>query len=178
MASAFASHQAFDELRIDPYYRTVASRRPELGAAIDGFITGMQASHLCLVHGDYSPKNVLVGGGLWVIDFEVAHYGDPAFDVAFMLSHLLLKRLHQPWASAELGRCAEEFWGAYQGIAARFCPHAEYVLGHVGCLMVGTRGRQVARRLPLRPDREAARHIGSVFLLDPPDSLGQRAGTF
>ena len=107
-----------------------------------------------------------------MIDFEVAHYGDPAFDVAFMLSHLLLKRLHQPWASAELGRCAEEFWGAYQGIAARFCPRAEYVLGHVGCLMVA----RVDGKSPVdylsAPDREAARHIGSVFLLDPPDSLG------
>jgi 5-methylthioribose kinase len=162
LARAFASSQAFDELRIDPYYRTVARRRPELSAAIDRLVQRMQATRLCLVHGDYSPKNVLVGDGLWVIDFEVAHYGDPAFDLAFMLSHLLLKSLHVPQASSDL-----ELWGAYERSARSPLPDARYVLGHVGCLMVArVDGKSPVEYLP-ESEREVARRIGSEILLEP-----------
>ena len=173
VARAFASSLSFDELRIDPYYRAVARRHPELSAAIDEFVQRMQATHLCLVHGDYSPKNVLVGAGLWVIDFEVAHYGDPAFDVAFMLSHLLLKRLHMPETSSELELCAETFWGAYEGVATRLCPSAAYVLGHVGCLMVARVDGKSPVEYLTDAEREAARRIGSELLLDPPGNIDE-----
>ncbi len=106
VAGLFGDLDAFEQLRVDPYYRTVALRRGELAASIAPFVERMEATHVCLVHGDYSPKNVLVGEGIWVIDFEVAHFGDPAFDLAFMLNHLLLKRLHVPAAKAvALERC-------------------------------------------------------------------------
>jgi len=171
VARAFASSQSFDELRIDPYYKTVARRRPELNAAIEEFIQRMQATRLCLVHGDYSPKNILVGSGLWVIDFEVAHYGDPAFDVAFMLSHLLLKRLHIPQKASELELCAKAFWGAYEGVTPRLCPSAEYVLGHVGCLMVARVDGKSPVEYLTEAERETARRIGSNLLLDPPSNV-------
>ena len=150
VAREFGSSQAFDELRIDPYYRTVGRRRAELSSAVDGLVQRMRATRLCLVHGDYSPKNVLVGSGLWVIDFEVAHYGDPAFDLAFMLSHLLLKRLHVPQASSELKLCAEAFWGSYERVAAPLCAGRCVCVGSCrlsdGCAC----GRQVACRIPHR----------------------------
>ena len=64
----------FEMLRVDPYYRTVAARAPELQADVLALVDQMAARRTCLVHGDFSPKNVLCGpGGLWVIDFEVAH---------------------------------------------------------------------------------------------------------
>jgi aminoglycoside phosphotransferase (APT) family kinase protein len=74
----------FRELRVEPYYETVARRHPDLPIRAD-------FTSETLVHGDYSPKNVLVHKGLWVLDHEVAHWGDPAFDLAFMLNHLLIK---------------------------------------------------------------------------------------
>ena len=61
--AAFAHREAFESLRIDPYYRTVAVRHPELRPAITAAIGRLEAGRCCLVHGDFSPKNVLVGDG-------------------------------------------------------------------------------------------------------------------
>ncbi len=172
VASAFGDLEAFDQLRVDPYYRTVARRRPELAEAIDAFAARMCATHLCLVHGDYSPKNVLVGGDLWVIDFEVSHFGDPVFDVAFMLNHLLLKRIHVRASRSALEECARRFWEAYRiAVPEELAPDMQYVLGHVGCLMVArVDGKSPAEYLS--PDeRDISRALGSRLLLAPPESL-------
>ena len=84
-ARALAGPGFFRELRVEPYYETVMRRHPDLPIAAD-------FTAETLVHGDYSPKNILVhAGGVWVLDHEVAHWGDPAFDLAFMLNHLLIK---------------------------------------------------------------------------------------
>jgi aminoglycoside phosphotransferase (APT) family kinase protein len=172
IARTFGDAEAFDQLRIDPYYRTVARRLPELAAAIDGYVTRMQRTRVCLVHGDYSPKNVLVGDGVWAIDFEVAHLGDPVFDIAFMLNHLLLKGLVRPGARDDLDACARAFWTTYSGaVPADLLPDVPYLLGHVGCLMVArVDGKSPAEYLS-SSDRETARALGSELLLAPPDSL-------
>jgi 5-methylthioribose kinase len=169
----FASYQSFEELRIEPFYETSAQRRPELRASIDMFVENMRARRVCLVHGDFSPKNILVGDGFWVLDFEVAHYGDPVFDVAFMLSHLFVKRLHFPTASHELEHCIEEFWSAYQKIATSHLSPIAYVIGHVGCLMVArVDGKSPVEYLTIA-ERDTARQVGSEFLLDPPNSIDE-----
>ena len=63
-----------------------------------------------LVHGDVSPKNILIGPrGPIFLDAECAWYGDPAFDLAFCLNHLLLKCLWTPSATGRFlvgFRCA------------------------------------------------------------------------
>ena len=172
VAERFGDAEVFDQLRVDPYYRTVARRRPELAGAIAAFVERMEATHLCLVHGDYSPKNILVGDGVWAIDFEVAHYGDPAFDLAFMLNHLLLKRLHVPAASAALERCLVGFWDGYRdAVSGELVPDARYVLGHVGCLMVArVEGKSPVEYLSTS-EQEKANAAGTRLLLDPPGSL-------
>ncbi|MBI3839419.1 MAG: phosphotransferase [Planctomycetia bacterium] len=85
----------FDQLRIDPYYRTLAEAHPEMRGELQRLIDSL-AQHPCsLVHADFSPKNLLVfSGGLMMVDFETGHYGDPAFDLGFFLSHLVLKACH------------------------------------------------------------------------------------
>lgn len=177
LAKAFDGQEAFDQLRVDPYYRTVSRRRPELARAVEVFVQRMSDTQVCMVHGDYSPKNVLVGEGIWVLDFEVAHYGDPAFDVAFMLNHLLLKSLHVPEASDGIERCARDFWDAYRSAAPQeLLPDTPYVLGHVGCLMVArVDGKSPAEYLR-GAERETARAIGSELLLRPPDTLDEALG--
>jgi aminoglycoside phosphotransferase (APT) family kinase protein len=106
----FADRTVFDQLRIDPYYRTTAKRHPDVRGAIVQLVSNSWNLQTALVHGDYSPKNMLVrDGNIFLIDFEVIHWGDPAFDAAFFLNHLCLKSLYQPpFASAYLD-AAQEF---------------------------------------------------------------------
>ena len=173
---AFEGQEVFEQLRVDPYYRTVCRRRPKLARAVDAFIQRMNATRACLVHGDYSPKNVLVGEGIWVLDFEVAHCGDPAFDVAFMLNHLLLKRLHVPEAGDGIEQSARDCWDASAQAAPELLPDLSYVLGHVGCLMVArVDGKSPAEYLR-KTEREWARDGGTALLLAPPDTLEEAFG--
>jgi 5-methylthioribose kinase len=110
----------FEELRVDPYYRTAARAHPDLAPRIDALIDSMDlpTHERTLVLGDFSPKNILVhSGGLILLDFECAHAGDPAFDLGFFLTHLLLKTVRaqylNPESSPRYAALAGLFWTAY-----------------------------------------------------------------
>jgi len=104
----------FDELRIDPYYRWLARLAPDTGAAFADLIEEMTAHRVCLVHADFSPKNVLVHpDGISLVDFETGHFGDPAFDVGFFLAHLVLKTLHLRERALEWMELVARFWSKY-----------------------------------------------------------------
>ncbi len=169
-ARRFDDAEAFEQLRVDPYYRTVMRRHPELAALVQPYVEQMLATRICLVHGDYSPKNVLLGdAGLWVVDFEVGHLGDPVFDVAFLLNHLLLKAVHRPTEAEEYARGAAAFWTAYRATASHEVRPADaYVFGHVGCLMIA----RVDGKSPveyLSPAGQGlARTLGIRLLRQPP----------
>jgi 5-methylthioribose kinase len=82
----------FRDLRISPYFVRTGEVHRDLQTPILSISDGIWHHRRCLVHGDFSPKNLLVADGeLWLIDFEVGHYGDPAFDLGFFLTHLVLK---------------------------------------------------------------------------------------
>jgi 5-methylthioribose kinase len=95
LTGRLADTTVFDELRTDPFYRTIARAHPEIAPRIDELTASMESPETrCLVLGDFSPKNILVHrDGLTLVDFETAHAGDPAYDVGFFLSHLNLKAL-------------------------------------------------------------------------------------
>lgn len=118
LRSRFANKQPFVELRLDPYHRHTADRHPDIGDAILAEIDRIEAVELTIVHGDFSPKNVLVdrsnGNTPWILDFEVAHWGDPVFDAAFMLNHLLIKSVYRSAARREYLHAAKTFWDAYR----------------------------------------------------------------
>jgi len=121
---ATGSDAPFEQLRLDPYHRTVAERHPKVADAVAEELERLRATRRTLVHGDYSPKNVLVERAgddpvpgpraVWLLDFEVACWGDPAFDVAFMLNHLCIKAVHCGDPPAYLG-AARAFRDAYAG---------------------------------------------------------------
>lgn len=118
IAARFDDTEAFEQLRIAPFYRQVAARHPAIAGRVADCVRQLETTHECLVHGDYSPKNVLVGrDGLMVVDFEVAHTGSAVFDVAFMLCHLVLKAVHRPARASAFGDAAAAFLTAY-GTAA------------------------------------------------------------
>jgi 5-methylthioribose kinase len=119
IASRLDDRQFFDELRIDPYYREIARAHPDLAQPIENLINEVWSERHCLVHGDFSPKNLLVTADrLVLIDFEVGHYGDPAFDLGFFLAHLVLKAFfHAPRVEPFLN-LIDAFWAKYlAGIA-------------------------------------------------------------
>ena len=121
----FADQHCFVQLRIDPYHRATAAVHPDLANDIEIEAQRMLNRRLALVHGDYSPKNVIVVGSgtaaeAFLLDFEVAHLGNPVFDLAFMLNHLTLKAIHQPRLAGEYNAAARSFWSAYLDNAGAF----------------------------------------------------------
>lgn len=96
LAERFETTDAFTSLRLTPYLRTLATSYPQLTDAQRRIEASLLANRRTLVHGDVSPKNVLVDGADGtpvLIDAECAWWGDAAFDLAFCLNHLLLKQL-------------------------------------------------------------------------------------
>jgi aminoglycoside phosphotransferase (APT) family kinase protein len=94
LATMFATDACFHSLRLEPYLEATAVAHPDVAPIIRDIARVTAGTRLALVHGDLSPKNVLVGHrGPVLLDAECAWYGDPAFDVAFCLNHLLLKCL-------------------------------------------------------------------------------------
>ena len=93
----FETTKNFHQLRIEPYLLTTGQRHPDLEACFIAESNRIESTRRCLVHGDYSPKNLLIAQDRFVIlDCEVTWFGDPTFDVAFLLNHFLLKSIHRP----------------------------------------------------------------------------------
>jgi aminoglycoside phosphotransferase (APT) family kinase protein len=92
LAQVFDSLENFHALRLEPYLLATALRHPDLSEQLRSLVERTGSMRMALVHGDVSPKNILIGpNGPVLLDAECAWYGDPAFDLAFCLSHLSLK---------------------------------------------------------------------------------------
>jgi aminoglycoside phosphotransferase (APT) family kinase protein len=152
---------------VHPYHHRVAERYPELAPAINGVIELMLASRQCLVHGDYSPKNLMTDGAdVVVLDCEVAHWGDPRFDVAFCLSHLLLKIIHSHACPSQLARAAETYLAAYGGSGLRILD--EELTRATGCLVLArVVGDSPVEYLTTPELKAAAFALGKDLLLQP-----------
>jgi 5-methylthioribose kinase len=165
----FIDVETFIQLRVEPYYITVADRHEKLAAPIKELIETMDRRRLCFVHGDFSPKNVLVGrSGLWVLDFEVAHVGDPVFDVAFMLHHLTLKAIHTG-AVDRIVPLAQAFRRGYRDAEGGSAfDDLDYLAAHIGCLLLGrVDGKSPAEYLT-PAGRDTTRLEGSRLVLGLP----------
>jgi aminoglycoside phosphotransferase (APT) family kinase protein len=113
-AIGFATDANFDALRIEPFFRTTATHHPSLADRLSELGRRTADTHLALVHGDVSPKNVLLGpDGPVLLDAECAWFGDPAFDVAFCVNHLLIKSVRQPASAPRLLTAARALATAY-----------------------------------------------------------------
>ena len=104
----------FEELRVEPYYTETKISHPELGSFFDHLVAEMRSNRITFVHGDYSPKNILVTPeGCVLIDHETAHWGDPAFDIGFAMTHFLAKALHLRSHRDVFEAAAHLFWRSY-----------------------------------------------------------------
>jgi 5-methylthioribose kinase len=177
---AFADRTAFDQLRIDPYYRTTASRCPAVAPALQSLIRDSQAIRTALVHGDYSPKNILVSGkSILLIDFEAAHWGDPAFDSGFLLNHLVLKAFHQPRFLERYLDAARAFWSALVGGmgSGGTTQFEAMTVRHLGALMLARiDGKSPVEYIQNEQTQCRVRRAARRILLDPPQQLSVALG--
>lgn len=113
---SFSDDSTFEDLRVSPFYRSVSATHPQVSPAIEACITEVTTRQECLVHGDFSPKNILVGplAETWILDFEVARYGAAVFDLAFLGHHLALKALHNPQDTLVYHDIWRSFLGEYR----------------------------------------------------------------
>jgi aminoglycoside phosphotransferase (APT) family kinase protein len=157
----------FDALRLDPYYRATARHRPESAPDMQRLINSLADHPRCLVHADFSPKNLLVfRDGMLMVDFETGHFGDPAFDLGFFLSHLTLKAFekapdHEPY----LGLIGA-FWRSYQQELEASVGQEEYAalvergIQHLaGCAWARLDGTSKIDYLSREPRRDAVRAL-------------------
>lgn len=170
----------FDELRLDPFYRYMAQRQSELRPALERLIEETMSTTTCLVLGDFSPKNILLvpteSGSdgqqprLVLVDFETGHFGDPAFDLGFFLSHLLLKTIKHAIRADNFFNMIRAFWSAYRG--ASFQPSNERrCVAHLSaCLRARVDGKSTVDYLTSEA-QSFVRQVTRDWLLSPPDCV-------
>lgn len=102
LRARFSDRRVFNQLRLDPFYARLAAVHPMLEDALAEMLERMEVTSRCLVHGDFTPKNLLVLDEVWVLDWEIAHFGDPTYDIASCGAHLLLKAMSASGDKREL----------------------------------------------------------------------------
>ncbi|HYD77176.1 MAG TPA: phosphotransferase [Ramlibacter sp.] len=122
VAERFDTGALFHALRLEPYLEEAARVHPHVADRLLELVARTARTRRVLVHGDVSPKNILVGPqGPVLLDAECAWFGDPAFDLAFCLNHFLLKAAHRPEDAARLMLC-------FQGFALAYAAHVDWEL--------------------------------------------------
>ena len=175
-AAPFRNRDDFHALRIEPYLLFTAERHADVAPTLRALAARLHAADAVLVHGDVSPKNVLLRGGAPVLlDAECATMGDAAFDVAFCLNHLALKAVHRPDARAALLASMHALWDAY----APFVRHEPLAAldGRVAALLPALLLARIDGKSPVEylsePARRRVRAIAVSLLGTPPADLGE-----
>jgi aminoglycoside phosphotransferase (APT) family kinase protein len=175
VARAFANDATFFSIRLDPYFAAAARVHPDCASTLHALMETTANTKLALVHGDVSPKNILVGAhGAVLLDAECACYGDPAFDVAFCLNHLLLKCLWRPAYVAGYLACFDAFTSSYLP-ALSWEPRSQFE--QRACLLLAAMmlarvdGKSPVEYLTEESEREVVRRFARRYLLAPAQRL-------
>jgi aminoglycoside phosphotransferase (APT) family kinase protein len=175
VAAEFPTDAIFFEIRLEPYLRATASAHPDLASRLEALIATTQQNQRALVHGDVSPKNILAGAnGPVFLDAECAWWGDPAFDLAFCLNHLLLKCLWTPSATLGFLACFDALVAAYNRHITWEPPHAlECRAAHLlpGLFLARVDGKSPVEYITAEADKDRVRRVAHALLTDPPDRL-------
>jgi len=181
LASRFATDEIFHAIRLEPYLLATARVHPGLADRLELLARITAQTKLALVHGDVSPKNILVGpGGPVFLDAECAWWGDPAFDVAFCLNHLMLKCLWVPNAKHRLLH-------AFRTLTARYLTGVDWepvasIDRRIAGLLPGLFLARVDGKSPVEyltdHDKDRVRRVATPLLADSPDRLADVAETW
>jgi aminoglycoside phosphotransferase (APT) family kinase protein len=182
VAAAFDDRSFFESLRVEPYYAYTSRQTPAAASFYAELIAATRARRLTLVHGDYSPKNVLVyHDQLVLLDHEVIHFGDPAFDLGFALTHLLSKAHHLPLQRAAFAGAARYFWQIYYETLGEVEWRAElddWAVRHtLGCLLARVAGRSPLEYLDAA-ERARQQAAAVTLMLRPPGTVDQLVAQF
>jgi 5-methylthioribose kinase len=168
----FADHTVFVQLRVNPFYRRIQERHPDLASPIEPIIQQMLTVKEALCMGDFSPKNILTHDRAFtLVDYEAAHFGEPTMDLGFFLSHLILKAVKRHGERQRLFDLTRAFWTGYrQEVQVR--PAAELeerTLGHFAvCALARIDGTSPVDYLTEERQRDAVRQLGRQVLQQRP----------
>ena len=182
VAEAFPTDAIFLDIRLEPYLIATGRAHPDLADRLDRLVAVTLANKRALVHGDVSPKNILRGpDGPVFLDAECAWWGDPAFDLAFCLNHLLLKCLWVPSARAAFMACFQAMATTYLRQvtwedAAMLEARAAGLLP--GLLLARVDGKSPVEYITTEAERNTVRRVARSLLLDPPRRLADVALTW
>ncbi len=146
VADEFESTKVFEQLRIDPHYNYITNTYPDLKKAIAVHTNRLLKEGFCLVLGDLRPRNIWVANGhpYWV-DFATAHYGYPAFDLAFYTADMCIKAMQNTAQKAAYLEAVNVFWNSYfQSANYKKVEEVKHqAVRDLGCLLLSaTDGRQ------------------------------------
>ena len=159
----------FEELRIDPYYRYTGEQYPELAAAFARGSEACRKHRWALVHGDFSPKNIMASAGTaMVLDWECVHWGDPAFDTGFLLNHLLLKSFHRPHDRPLLSRAAVAYYDAVAVV-----PLADTMVHLPLLLLCRMDGKSPVEYITGEATKSKIRAYARALLAEPPRTVAE-----
>lgn len=175
--STFPRDDIFYSIRLEPYLVATGRAHPDLAPRLDALVERTATTKRSVVHGDISPKNILIGpAGPVFLDAECAWFGDPAFDVAFCLNHLLLKCLAAPQA-------AREHLAGFDRLRAAYLARVDWeppdeIEARIAALLPGlflarVDGKSPVEYLTDEPDRQAVRRVAVPLILDPPTRLSE-----
>lgn len=187
IAARFASDAIFYSIRLEPYLLATAASHPDCAAALERLVTVTAQTKIALVHGDVSPKNILVGPkGPVLLDAECAWYGDPAFDLAFCLNHMLLKCLWRPQRTQKYLTCLDALANSYLD-AVRWEPRAT-IEARAAALLPGLLLARVDGKSPVEyllgdtahnsEARDSVRTVARRLLLQPVSKLAEVRATW
>ncbi len=181
LARVFADTTYFESLRLEPYYLYTAEQIPPAADFLHPLAEETLRHKLTLVHGDFSPKNTLIyRGKLILLDYEVAHFGDPAFDVGFALSHFLSKAHHLSRERKRLGSAAGLFFQSYfKAVVAHGWDALEpRAIRHtLGCLLARVAGKSPLEYLT-SSEKSRQRDVVLGVMANPPARVGDLIAQF
>ena len=172
LAEPFRDHSVYVQLRVDPFYRRVQERRPELAEAIAPIVERMLTVKEGLCHGDFTPKNILVHDrGFTLVDYETAHYGDPTMDLGLCQAHLMLKAVRRPAQRRGFFDLTRGFWRGYDA-SVELVPKEKWQVRGIEhfavCALARIDGTSPVDYLPEEAKREAVRRLARRILFDGP----------